>query len=56
MLRSDLVTGEVLNHLLGHVAERNHAHGLPHTQTDTRGLPLTRAATVQGGGVTSCSC
>ena len=35
MLSSDLVTSEVLNHLLGHVAERNHAHGLPHTQTDT---------------------
>ena len=36
MLRSNLVTGEVLNHLLGHVTERNHAHGLPHAQTDTR--------------------
>ena len=36
MLSGDLVTSEVLNHLLGHIAERNHAHGLPHTQTDTR--------------------
>ena len=36
MLRSNLVASNVLNHLLGHVAERNHAHGLPHTQTDTR--------------------
>jgi hypothetical protein len=36
MLSSDLVTSEVLNHLLRNIAERNHAHGLPHTQTDTR--------------------
>ena len=36
MLSSDLVASEVLNHLLGHIAERDHAHGLPHTQTDTR--------------------
>jgi hypothetical protein len=36
MLSSNLITSEVLNHLLGHIAERNHAHGLPHTQADTR--------------------
>jgi hypothetical protein len=36
MLRSDLVASNILNHLLGHVAERDHAHGLPHTQADTR--------------------
>jgi hypothetical protein len=36
MLSSNLITSEVLHHLLGHVAERNHAHGLPHTQADTR--------------------
>ena len=36
MLSSDLVASEVLNHLLGNIAERDHAHGLPHTQTDTR--------------------
>lgn len=36
MLSSDLVTSEVLNHFLRNIAERNHAHGLPHTQTDTR--------------------
>lgn len=36
MLRSNLVASNVLNHLLGHVTERDHAHGLPHTQTDTR--------------------
>lgn len=35
MLRSNLVTSHRLNPLLSHVAERNHAHGLPHTQTDT---------------------
>jgi hypothetical protein len=36
MLSSNLVASEVLNHLLGHITERNHAHGLPHTQADTR--------------------
>jgi hypothetical protein len=36
MLSSNLVTSEILNHLLGHVAERNHAHSLPHSQPDTR--------------------
>jgi hypothetical protein len=36
MLSSNLVASEVLNHLLGHITECNHAHGLPHTQTDTR--------------------
>lgn len=36
MLSSDLVTSEVLNHLLRNITKRNHAHGLPHTQTDTR--------------------
>ena len=36
MLSSHLIASEVLNHLLGHIAERNHAHSLPHTQTDTR--------------------
>lgn len=35
VLRGDLVTGDVLDHLLGDVAERHHAHGLPHTQADT---------------------
>lgn len=35
MLRGNLITSKILNHLLGHVAERNHAHGLPHTQTNT---------------------
>lgn len=36
MLSSHLVTSDILNHLLRHIAERNHAHGLPYTQTDTR--------------------
>lgn len=36
MLSSDLVTSDVLDHLLGNIAEGDHAHGLPHTQTDTR--------------------
>jgi hypothetical protein len=36
MLRGNLVASDVLDHLLGHVAERHHAHGLPNTQADTR--------------------
>jgi hypothetical protein len=36
MLRSNLVTSNVLYHLLRNITQRNHAHGLPHTQTDTR--------------------
>jgi hypothetical protein len=36
MLSSNHITSEVLNHLLRHIAERNHAHSLPHTQADTR--------------------
>jgi len=36
MLSSNLVASDVLDHLLGHVAERDHAHRLPHTQADTR--------------------
>ena len=36
MLCSNLVASDVLHHLLCHVAERDHAHGLPHAQADTR--------------------
>lgn len=43
MLSSDLVASKVLNHLLGNIAERNHAHGLPHTQTDTRHYTAVKA-------------